>query len=90
VPTDIVKPIGVVFMVNDIPYVTMFNETHEMEVQHGQKITIALDGITTEPWAGVDNMAGMLPLVEIQAPRPPKFGSMEEAEQWLDQYPLRT
>lgn len=86
---DIVKPLGVVFLVNDIPYVTMFNETHEMEVVHGQRITISLDGITTEPWAGVDKMAGMLPLIEIQAPRPPRFASQEEADAWLDEYPTR-
>jgi len=90
VAVDIVKPLGVVFLVNDIPYVTMFEETHEMEVTHGQRITMTLDGVSTEPWAGVDNMAGMLPLRDIEAPRPPKFESLEEAEEWLDRYPLRT
>lgn len=88
--SDTVKPIGVVFMVNDVPYVTMFNETHEMEVKHGQRITMTLDGVTTEPWAGVENMAGMLPLRDLEAPRPPKFSSMEEAAAWLDQYPATT
>lgn len=87
--SDIVKPIGVVFLVNDIPYVTLFAETHEMKVQHGQRITMTLDGVSTEPWAGVDNMAGMLPLKEIEAPRPPKFDSIAEAEAWLDEYPMR-
>jgi hypothetical protein len=89
-PNDIVKPVGVVFMVNGVPYVTMFNDTHEMDVAHGQRITITLDGITTEPWAGVDNMAGMLPLKDLEAPTPPKFASHEEAEAWLDQYPAIT
>ena len=84
---DIVKPLGVVFMVNGVPYVTMFRETHEMTVMHGQRITMTLDGITTEPWAGVDNMAGMLPLRDLEAPTPPKFASQAEAEAWLDQYP---
>lgn len=84
---DVVKPLGVVFMVNGVPYVTMFNDTHEFTVTHGQRITMTLDGVTTEPWAGVENMAGMLPLKDLEAPTPPKFASQEEAEAWLDQYP---
>lgn len=88
--SDIVKPLGVVFMVNDVPYVTMFNETHEMEVKQGQRITMTLDGVTTEPWAGVENMAGMLPLKDLEAPRPPKFDTLEEAQAWLEKYPANT
>ena len=86
--TDIVKPVGVVFMVNGVPYVTMFEDGQEMEVDYGVRVTMAIDGLTTEPWAGVDNMAGMLPLSTITAPRPPKFANEEEAAAWLDEYPV--
>lgn len=86
---DTVKPLGVVFYVNDIPYITMFNDAETIEVSKGQTITIAVDGITTDPWAGAENMAGLLPLSEINAPRPPKFTSEAEVEEWLDQYPTR-
>ena len=85
--SDTVKPVGVVFLVNGVPYVTMFNETQQFEVNQGQRITMTLDGVTTEPWAGVENMAGMLPLKDLEAPTPPKFSSEEEAAEWLDQYP---
>jgi len=88
-PSDHVRPLGVVFLVNDVPYVTMFDNTEPLTVTYGSTVTIAIDGITTEPWAGVDNMVGMLPLVELQAPVPPQFQTVEEAEAWLDQYPSR-
>jgi hypothetical protein len=86
-----VKPVGVVIKVDDEPYIIMFDRAEEVTITPNSTLTFALDGITTAPWAGVENMANILPLRDVAGvlPRPPKFTTKEEAEAWLDEYPSR-
>jgi hypothetical protein len=85
--TDELMALGVVFKVNGVPYIIMFKDQDTLLVQRGQRLSVNLEPLDTYTWEGAENMAGLLPLAVVNAPRPPKFASEAEAAEWLDQYP---
>jgi hypothetical protein len=87
------RAVGVVFNVDGKHYIKMLNgETVQVSV--GQSLKLTLDDVDIHNWSADPEVMGLMPLGEVEKgnpiPIPPKFASVEEADEWLDSHPVRT
>lgn len=93
-----ILPMGVLVCIDGDYYVAEFD--HPMDplvVTAGTDVEIRLDTIRIVMWRDPQTIGGLLPLkaalkvnpLRPLEPLPPKFASVEEAEDWLRNHPAR-
>lgn len=87
------RPVGVVFSVDGKHYVKLLNAETTV-IAPGQTLLLTLDDCQITNWQDNPEAMGLFPISSVEkgnpAPTPPKFGSVEEADAWLDSHPVRT
>lgn len=85
---------GVVICVDGDYYIVPFKPMNPVVVTQSASVVFTLDDVVISPWNGPEK-SDLIPLWGMRDvknplrddPRPPKFESAEEAEEWLKQHP---